>query len=163
MQDEWISSSGPDGVDLVAAGDLLASDDEWEPPTPKLLVRLFGAPRLEPAPAELRRLERMVVVYVAVGGEASPSKVRGAVWHGRAVSDSRFTNVIGNMRAALGAEIVPGRPARDRTRQDGVAPLRLLHTTTDLDVFRAMVARSRDAAVVGGVADAARGAGVGDR
>ena len=147
VQDEVDQLSGPDGVDLVAAGDLLAgdddADDEWEPPTPRLLVRVFGAPRLEPAPAELRRLERMVVVYVAaVGGEASPSKVRDAVWHGRAVSDSRFTNVIGNMRAALGAEIVPGRPARDRTRQDGVAPLRLLHTTTDLDVFRAMVARA---------------------
>ena len=84
----------------------------------------------------------MVVYVAAVGGEASPSKVRDAVWHGRAVSDSRFTNVIGNMRAALGAEIVPGRPARDRTRQDGVAPLRLLHTTTDLDVFRALVARA---------------------
>jgi len=147
VQDEVDQLSGPDGVDLVAAGDLLAgdddADDEWEPPTPRLLVRGFGAARRAPAPAELRRLERMVVVYVAaVGGEASPSKVRDAVWHGRAVSDSRFTNVIGNMRAALGAEIVPGRPARDRTRQDGAAPVRLLHTTTDLDVFRALVARA---------------------
>ena len=129
----------------------------------ELLVRVFGAPRLEPAPAELRRLERMVVVYVAaVGGEASPSKVRDAVWHGRAVSDSRFTNVIGNMRAALGAEIVPGRPARsDSTGRRGTAAV-VAHDDRSGRV-PCNGGPGRDAAVVGGVADAARGAGVGDR
>ena len=34
-------------------------------PTPALLVRVLGKPRLEPEPAELSRHERMVVVYVA--------------------------------------------------------------------------------------------------
>jgi len=86
----------------------------------------------------------MVVVYVAaVGGEASPSKVRDAVWHGRPVSDKRFTNLVGNLRSLLGAEIVPGRASRDRSREDGVAPLRLNNTATDLDVLAAMAARAR--------------------
>jgi hypothetical protein len=44
---------GPDGVDLDAAGALLDGDDPAEelvPPSPSLLVRVLGRPRLEPEP-----------------------------------------------------------------------------------------------------------------
>ena len=143
--DEVDALYGPDGLDLEAAGDLLAGvdDEEWEAPSPALLVRVFGAPRLDPSPPDLPRQERMVVAYVAaVGGEASPSKVRDAVWHGRSVSDKRFTNLVGKLRSLLGPEIVPGRASRDRSRPDGVAPLRLQHTMTDLDVFNVLAARA---------------------
>ena len=143
--DEVDALYGPDGLDLEAAGDLLAGldDEDWEQPSPALLVRVFGAPRLDPSPPDLPRQERMVVAYVAaVGGEASPSKVRDAVWHGRSVSDKRFTNLVGKLRSLLGPEIVPGRASRDQSRPDGVAPLRLLNTMTDLEVFNVLAARA---------------------
>jgi hypothetical protein len=143
--DEVKALHGPAGLDLEAAGDLLASldNEDWAQPSPALLVRVFGAPRLDPSPPDLPRQERMVVAYVAaVGGEASPSKVRDAVWHGRAVSDKRFTNLVGKLRSLLGPEIVPGRASRDQSRPDGVAPLRLLNTMTDLEVFNVRAARA---------------------
>ena len=74
--EEVAALCGPDGVDLAAAGDLLAAatsddDGEWERPTPALLVRVLGPPRLEPEP-------RRVDATAADGG-----RVRGVVgWGG---------------------------------------------------------------------------------
>lgn len=131
----------PDGVDLVAAGDLLAGDEpdvEWELPTPALLVRVLGKPRLEPEPSKLTRHERMVVVHVASsGGEATESAIRDAVWGGGLVTDKRFWNVVGHIRSQLGAEICPVRATGPRSKL-----VRLADALTDLDLLEAMAAQA---------------------
>lgn len=143
--DDVTAVVGPDGVDLVAAGELLSADDDdqWVAPSPALLVRVLGEPRLEPAPTSMSRLERLVVVYVAtMGGEAPAARVRDAVWKGRRRSDKTFTNTLSRIRAQLGPGIVPGRLTDVRSGDDGAAPVRLADTLTDLDVFESMVAHA---------------------
>ena len=140
--DDVAAVVGPEGVDFAAAGDLLSAgdDDEWVRPSPALLVRVLGVPRLEPAPASMSRLERMVVVYLAaVGGEAPASRVRDAVWNGRRRSSKTFSNTVSRIRAQLGPDIVPGRLTDPRSGDDGTAAVRLVNTLTDLDVMESMV------------------------
>jgi hypothetical protein len=133
---------GPDGVDLSAAGDLLAghSDDrEWQRPSPTVLVRVLGKPRLEPEPDGLTRYERAVVVYVtAAGGEVTAAAVRDAVWGGKRVTDKRFWNVVGQIRSRLGVDVCPLRATGPRSNL-----VRLVGTMTDLDVLEMMVAQAQ--------------------
>jgi nucleoid-associated protein YgaU len=126
------------GVDLIAAGDLLAGEDpaEWERPTASLTVRVLGAPRLDPD-RELSRLERMVIVYLAsAGGHAPASALRDAVWGGSLISDKRFSNLLGRLRAELGAGVLPPRSSVPN------AEVRLEDAVTDLELFEALASQA---------------------
>ena len=131
---------GPDGVDLDAAGELLDGDEPaeaWVRPSPSLLVRVLGRPRLEPEPEGLSRFERVMTVYVAsMGGEASASAVRDAVWGGKLVADKRFWNVVSTLRSHLGSTLCPARAV-------GSDWVRLVDVMTDLQLLETLVAEAK--------------------
>ena len=77
--------SGPDGVDLVAAGELLGDgDDEDEEASeePALLVRVLGPPRLEPSPEKFSRPARVFTVFMACVGGRSIGRARRVMRRG---------------------------------------------------------------------------------
>jgi nucleoid-associated protein YgaU len=136
---EVAALDGPDGVDLGAAGELLADDDDgrdgWQRPAPRLLVRVLGPPRVE-SPAKLTPQQRTVVVFVAsMGGVTTVERLREALWGGKLRSDERFWHVLSAVRSVLGAGIVPSREQHcDQVRFEG--------SSTDLDLLQALTARA---------------------
>jgi len=121
--------------DVVALEDDLGEDDEREPPSPRVLVRVLGTPRVDGFP-NLGRLDVSLVAFLACnGGQATEDQVVNAVWGGRAIEKATLWNRISKARVSLGAAL----PAREQ----GSSIVRLAEDVqTDLHVMKALAARS---------------------
>ena len=141
VADEVTELTGPNGVDLVAAGELLGDgDDEDEEASeePALLVRVLGPPRLEPAPEKFSRPGRVFTVFMAcVGGRSSVNAARDATWSGARRSDQTWANLLGLVRSQLGVDVCPVRPPGP-----GTDDVYLVNTVTDLQLLEDKVAQA---------------------
>ncbi len=144
---EMTDEDSVDGDELAGAGearpldvealDDLGEDDEWEPPAPKVLVRVLGPPRVDGHPS-LGRLDVSLVAFLACnGGQATEDQVVNAVWGGRAIEKVTLWNRISKARVSLGAAL----PAREQ----GASTVRLAaDVLTDLSVMKALAARAEE-------------------
>lgn len=127
---------GSDGeIDLVAAGDLLGgSDDEWEVPTPNLMVSVLGPLRFGEF-ADLRPRDVSLIAFMALNGhQATHDDLRNAIWRGRAVSAKTIQNTISKIRGATQDTLIISAGDSSYVLDE--------HVRTDLDVFTEIVANA---------------------
>lgn len=92
-----LTDGAPDVTDLE-----VIDDESWQPPAPRLLVRVLGQPALVDGPAIGRR-ELIVVVCVAcLRRPARHEDIQDAVWGGDAVESKTVWNVVARARTQLG-------------------------------------------------------------
>jgi nucleoid-associated protein YgaU/DNA-binding SARP family transcriptional activator len=121
----------------VTSGDGHANDD-WQPPTTGLLVRVLGAPRVEGVDG-LPATDVSLVAFLACHGRmAAEDQLINAVWNGRAVNKATLWNHITKARSVLGAHIPPRKPGDAVRLGDEV--------TTDLAILEACAKHAREAA-----------------
>lgn len=110
-------------------------EDDWSPPTPTHLVRVFGKPSIDGFP-KAGRLETSIAVFLACrGGHATIEQIIDAVWDGQAIDKDTAYNRLSKARSALRGVVasrVHGDP--EARLEPGVL--------TDLDLVEALVARS---------------------
>jgi len=132
----------PHVIDLTDARQApVDEDDDWEPPVPRLLVKVLGTPSVPALPA-LSRREVMVTVCLACAGRpVLHEDIQDAVWGGDAISAKSLYNLIGKTRRALGQW--DGHDILRKTKN----PDNMLELAdgvwTDLAVFRTLHARAR--------------------
>jgi len=114
-------------------------DDDWEPPVPRLLIRVLGQPALVDGP-DIGRRELIVVACMAcLERPTRQGDIQDAVWGGEPVEAKTVWNVVTRARAQLGqwdGEPILGkanRPENTFRLASGV--------WTDLQVLRALLDR----------------------
>lgn len=133
-----VAESESDGPTAAEAA-LLGADDESSIPEPAVLIRLFGAPRVEGNP-EIRGVSLRLLAYLACQSEpVSLSRIRHVVWGGAARDRKTVSNKLSQLRSILG------------TTEDGDALISLataegvsVHDSvvTDIRLFDELISRS---------------------
>jgi hypothetical protein len=114
------------GATTAAAG--------WEPPPPRLLIRVLGEPTIIDGPVVGRRELIVVVTMACLDRPTRQEDIQDAIWGGEAVEPRTIWNLVGRARGQLGRwdddPILSNasRPQHTFTLADGVS--------TDLHVLR---------------------------
>ncbi len=98
-------------------------------------LRLLGPVAIEGVTAPLTSQQLSLVCYLGCVGSARRVDVVEALWDGRRISESRFLNLVAEVRAKIGRRYLPDA---DRGRY------RLRHVTTDLDELGSAIADAED-------------------
>jgi hypothetical protein len=122
----------------------------WEPPVPRLLVRVLGEPTIVDGPVVGRRELIVVVTMACLDRPTRQEDIQDAIWGGEPVEPRTIWNLVGRARSQLGRwdddPILSNasRPKHTFTLADGV--------WTDLQILREL----HDQAVLASSAEAMR-------
>ncbi len=125
-------ADGPVPPSEAAAAELMADDPASDgegarsPEIPTLTVRVLGPVEVDGLDAELTSQQLSLLCYLACNGASNRASLIDALWDGQVISQSRFPNLLAELRARIGRHHFP--EARDGRYQ-------LAAVTTDLDQF----------------------------
>jgi len=115
-------------------------DESWEPPEPRLLVRVLGQPALVDGP-DIGRRELIVVACMAcLDRPTRQADIQDAVWGGEPVEAKTVWNIVTRARAELGQW--DGEPILSKARRPENTFRLASGVWTDLQVLRALLDRA---------------------
>jgi DNA-binding SARP family transcriptional activator len=126
-----------DEPDPSTNGDGLVEDD-WQPPSPALLVRVLGPPCVVSVEGLSATGVSLVAFLACHGHKATEDQLINAVWNGKAVNKTTVWNHITKIRSALGSHMPPRKPGDAVRLGDDVM--------TDLAILKLCAAHAREAA-----------------
>lgn len=115
-------------------------DDGWEPPTPRLLIRVLGQPALVDGP-DMGRRELIVVACMAcLERPTRQGDIQDAVWGGEPVEAKTVWNIVTRARAQLGQW--DGEPILGKANRPENTFQLARGVWTDLQVLRVLLDRA---------------------
>lgn len=97
------------------------------------LVRVLGRVRVDGFGAALTSQQQALVAMLGLRGPCSRDQIIDGIWSGRAVSSSRFANLLADIRAVVG---------RDRLVQNPDGRYELVGVDVDVDRFAGLIERA---------------------